>query len=59
MTVELSKDKVLAPGDIRSLGAGSRIILRPSVKDRADWQHIVPALLIAVVRGASVIWEDE
>lgn len=58
MTVVLSADRSLAPGDIRALGAGDLVTLRRSVKDRADWDHIIPALLIAVVRGASVVWED-
>ncbi len=58
MTVVLSADRAPAPGDIRSLGAGDLVTLRRSVKDRADWQHIIPALLIALVRGASVIWEE-
>jgi hypothetical protein len=58
VTVVLSADRSLAPGDIRALGAGDLVTLRRSVKDRADWDHIIPALLIAVVRGASVVWED-
>lgn len=59
MTVVLSKDRSLAPGDIRALGAGDRITLRRSVKDRGDWMHIIPALGIALVRGADIVWRDE
>jgi hypothetical protein len=59
VNLEFTKTKALGPGDIRTLGPGDLVILRPSVKERPDFMSIAPALLIAVIRGASVIWEDE
>jgi hypothetical protein len=59
VNLEFTKTQALAPGDIRTLGAGDLIILRPSVRDRTDFMSISSALLIALIRGASIVWEGE
>lgn len=48
-----------ALGDIRRLGAGDTIWLRPAVRERADWLRIVDALAAALARGAEIRWERE
>lgn len=55
----ITADQAPAPGDIRALGAGSVILLRPSARDRQDWTSILSALPNAIARGAEVLWEKE
>lgn len=59
MKVAISDSRSPAPGDIRLLGAGDTVYLKRSCKMRGDWGSLLPALTIAVHRGASVIWEEE
>lgn len=58
MTTAISADRSMAPGDLRALGAGDVVVLRQSARNRQDWMSILPALLIAIHRGASVIWKE-
>lgn len=54
----MSYENALAPGDIRTLGSGVRVVLAENVKERANWTSILSALNTATARGASVVWED-
>jgi hypothetical protein len=43
-------------GDIRALGEGSVILLRPGATSRKDWGRYQDAIAQAVSRGAGVHW---
>jgi hypothetical protein len=58
MTVRITVNKAPAAGDIRLLGAGDRVTLSPNVYEREDWLSLLPALTIALNRGASIVWEE-
>jgi len=58
MTIRISVNKAPAAGDIRLLGVGDRVSLSASVYEREDWLSLLPALTIAIHRGASVVWEE-
>jgi hypothetical protein len=54
--VIMSAESAPALGDIRALGVGTVILLRPGVTSRKDWGRYQDALAQAVSRGASVHW---
>jgi hypothetical protein len=54
--VIVSADSAPALGDVRTLGEGSTIYLRPDVKSRKDWGRYQDAIAQAVGRGVDVRW---
>jgi hypothetical protein len=56
--IRISVNRAPAAGDIRLLGTGDHVTLSPSVYEREDWMSLLPALTIALNRGASIVWEE-
>lgn len=56
-TILVSVDRAPSPGDIRSVSGPVRIVLQKSAIERGDWVSILSALLVAIARGADVVWE--
>lgn len=56
-TILVSADRAPSPGDIRSVSGPVRIVLQKSAIERGDWVSILSALLVAIARGADVVWE--
>lgn len=54
MLAYVDKDHAPALGDIRALGAGDAIVLRPEAVQRKDWGRYADAIAAAVSRGAEV-----
>lgn len=52
----ISKESAPALGDIRAMGEGSYILLRPSARQRKDWGRYQDAIAQAVSRGVGVHW---
>lgn len=57
-TIRIDALRSPAPGDIRMLGAGDRVELGRTARDRQDWMGVLNALLVAIHRGADVVWSD-
>lgn len=43
-----------ALGDVRALGAGDAIVIRPGAVQRKDWGRYADAIAAAIARGAEV-----
>jgi len=52
--IVVGRDTVGRPGSVAALGAGDRVIVGASAKDRPDWAAMAQALATAFVRGAEV-----
>lgn len=52
----VSAESAPALGDIRVLGEGDTVWLRPGVEARKDWGRYVDALVAALMHGAEVRW---
>ena len=58
MRVRLSYENALAPGDVRQLGRGDRLVMAANVVERANYESLLCATTTAVGRGASISWEE-
>src|SRR5690606_35914007 len=54
----ITSNSAPAPGDIRLLKSGDRVVLSPCVYERADWPSILSALTTATGRGADIVWRE-
>lgn len=58
MIHHISKDSAPALGDVRQLGAGDALVIRPDATERKDFGRYQDAIGQAVGRGADAVWSD-
>jgi hypothetical protein len=54
VNVVITKDQAPALGDVRTMGTGDTILVRPNASQRKDWSRYLLAVTQAVARGADV-----
>lgn len=52
----ISAENAPALGDIRRLGAGNTVWIRPDAPKRGDWGRYLDGLAMAIGNGADVRW---